>query len=241
MIERPLTEEEELLGDQIAALFYQEPSGTLVQSIATILKERTTDDAELILDATLSRLYSERTARRNYLAGQLSLPKSSPSEQDTKLLDLTSGDTSSFSPELLEQLEYFRAVTLNLTGYEVEKWQERNKYLFAAITRLPEDKVAKLEQSLGVFVKTFYQSGTYQALDQIAIPPSLQSELEAADIAVGLNRYETIVQKATYLVFVWQLCQLLLKLRAEEVSEAEVATGLGLGTLSFRKVLAETS
>lgn len=231
MEDRILTQQEEILNDQIASIFYvtRQPQPVLPQ-IEAVITNQPTDSRTLVIDAVLGRVYNEQAIRRNYLMSQLGI-KDSESAEATLLATATAP-----TEELAQQLSYYRAVASNLTRYELETWQRDHQEMLRALLRQSKPQIESLSSLLNAFTEQFYSGGYFQRLDLVSIPPALQTELGKVGLTTELNNRPTIIQKAAFISYLNQICAIITAL-PEGTPEPTALTAISAATLSFKPTI----
>jgi hypothetical protein len=204
--DRPLQENEELIGDRVAALFYSEPTPQILESVYETLKTLPENSKNLTLEATLNRLYQEKRIRQEYLSQALGLESQDPKDRDLNLLKTSE---SALEGELLEQLRYYKNLSQNLTEFELLSWLKNHRLLIDAIAKLPAEKINQLKDSCDNFTEQYFGQAAYRRPDQVSLPPGLTKLLSEAGLISQINNYETISEKAGFIALISQICAVL--------------------------------
>ncbi|HSX41785.1 MAG TPA: hypothetical protein VLE93_00370 [Candidatus Saccharimonadales bacterium] len=234
IINRPLEENEELLGDQIASIFYSPTGQTVTEQVGKITSGLDAQTADLIVTITLSRLQSEQVSRREYLATQLAVATTDPDEVELKFLSLAT--PSGQPPEVSEQLSYYRTVSLNLLEFELENWQAEHQEMIRALLRQPKQLISELRVGLKQFTNQFYGGGYFQHLELVAVPKNLTDKLQGVGLANELGSRPTIIQKAAFLSYLAQICAVIAGL-PEGTGEADALRAVSTVTFNFKEAI----
>ncbi len=232
---RPLTEIEEQIGDQIAGLFYANSTAPLSPQVAELTNRLERDAAALTIEQTMIRLRNEQAVRRNYLAPLLNLRGDNSSE--SKILATASLPTN--DPGVVNQLAYFKAVTANLTRYDLERWQLEHQELLKSLLRQPKTIITQLGQSLRGFTEQFYSGGYFEHLELVSIPPALQEQLAKVGLRTEIDRRETIIQKAAFISYLSQVCTVINNLPAG-LTEEDALRAISAVTFNFKEAIEVT-
>lgn len=239
MIDRTLEENEEVVGDKIASIFYTEiPSeNKLYDEINSIISTEVPDKElkEYIIETTIDRLYSEKANRRDYIIEKLKLDSSkSPTNKDLILLEL---DPKSISEEDKEQYSYFLLISKNLAKYELEQWEEEIKPIFTSLDKETPESLEKIRDDLKKFSESVYSISDSTQLLNSNMPKLISDHLKKLNLLGVLNRYDTLYQQGAFSTFLQMLCTIIAEEKRNNTEPKKILVIATRSTIHIKTLL----
>jgi len=238
MIDRPLEENEEIVGDKIAGLFYSEiPANENILSSARAIASSEIDDQEVgsyVLETTVGRLYSEKSNRRDYLANKLN---TQPENGETVESALLKTDPAALTPEDAEQYNYFRILSENLYRYEVEVWKNEQSSVLGLILKQSPEKLMTASGSLRAFADKVTAVRDPKQFLSASLPEAAMQTMRDLGLGQTLSRFETIIDEAAYCRYIGNLAEIVSKELTNGTPKEGIAEIAAVATLRYKPLL----
>lgn len=238
MIDRPLEENEEIVGDKIAGLFYSvAPVDGKITDKAREITSTSISEPEIkqyVLDTTIGRLYSEKTNRIDYLVKKLNIK---PKDDESLETALHNTDRSSLSPEDAEQYSYFRVLSDNLYLYELETWAEEQSSILGVLLKQSPERLKKTSEILKEFANKVTTVRDPQQYLSALLPDATLQALKELGLSQAISRFQTIIDEATYCRYIGNLAELVSGELERGTPKEDISTIAAAATIRYKPLL----